>query len=172
MYVIGAQTQSTSGQTTYSNNKVYIGTDNCLYSNGSKVGLASDITTNANNISSLTTTVNGKAGTAVAIPSASSSASGIVTTGSQSFGGAKTFASTTDVSVSGSTITAAVVVSGGLGVAKKLYVGSDATVVGNLLVNSSATINSNLFVGGSIKIANSAYVKYDATNEYLYFTFD
>lgn len=61
MYVIGAQTQSTSGQTTYSNSKVYIGTDNCLYSNGSKVGLASDITTNANNISSLTTTVNGKA---------------------------------------------------------------------------------------------------------------
>lgn len=120
----------------------------------------------------LTTTVNGKAGTAVAIPSASSSASGIVTTGSQSFGGAKTFASTTDASVSGSTITAAVVVSGGLGIAKKLYVGSDATVVGNVLVNSSATINSNLFVGGSIKIANSAYVKYDTTNEYLYFTFD
>ncbi len=61
MYVIGAQNQSTSGQTTYSNSKVYIGTDNCLYSNGSKVGLASDITTNATNISNLTTTVGTKA---------------------------------------------------------------------------------------------------------------
>lgn len=37
MYIIGATSQSTSGQTTYSNSKVYIGTDNCLYSNGKKV---------------------------------------------------------------------------------------------------------------------------------------
>lgn len=44
MYIIGAQTQSTSGQTTYSNSKCYIGTDNCLYSNGSKVALSSDVT--------------------------------------------------------------------------------------------------------------------------------
>ena len=37
MYIIGASTQSTSGQTTYSNSKCYIGADNCLYSNGEKV---------------------------------------------------------------------------------------------------------------------------------------
>jgi hypothetical protein len=42
----------------------------------------------------LTTTVNGVASTAVAIPSASTSASGIVTTGEQSFTGVKKFAST------------------------------------------------------------------------------
>ena len=41
----------------------------------------------------LTTTVNGVASTAVAIPSASTSASGIVTTGEQSFTGVKKFAS-------------------------------------------------------------------------------
>lgn len=51
MYIIGAQNQSSSGQTTYSNSKCYIGTDNCLYSNGSKVALDSDLST-------LNTTVN------------------------------------------------------------------------------------------------------------------
>ena len=34
MYIIGATTQSTSGQTTYSNSNCYIGTDNRLYSGG------------------------------------------------------------------------------------------------------------------------------------------
>lgn len=37
MFIIGATTQSTSGQTTYSNSNCYIGTDNCLYSGGAKV---------------------------------------------------------------------------------------------------------------------------------------
>ncbi len=37
MFIIGATTQSTSGQTTYSNSNCYIGTDNCLYSGGKKV---------------------------------------------------------------------------------------------------------------------------------------
>lgn len=37
MYIIGASTQSTSGQTTYSNSNCYIGTDNKLYSGGKKV---------------------------------------------------------------------------------------------------------------------------------------
>lgn len=36
MYIIGAGTQSESGQTTYSNKNCYIGADNCLYSNNEK----------------------------------------------------------------------------------------------------------------------------------------
>lgn len=40
MYIIGATSQSTSGQTTYSNSNCYIGTDNKLYSGG-KVVIAS-----------------------------------------------------------------------------------------------------------------------------------
>jgi len=59
------------------------------------------------------TTVNGIAGTAVAIPSASNTASGIITTGEQTFAGIKTFANTT---ASTSTDTGAVLVGGGLGV--------------------------------------------------------
>ncbi len=43
MYIIGASSQSTSGQTTYSNSKCYIGADNCLYSDGKKVITASDL---------------------------------------------------------------------------------------------------------------------------------
>lgn len=36
MYLVGGTSQSSSGVTTYSNKNVYIGTDNCLYSNGQK----------------------------------------------------------------------------------------------------------------------------------------
>ena len=45
MYLVGATSQSSSGATTYSNTKCYIGSDNCLYSNGAKVALGSDIPT-------------------------------------------------------------------------------------------------------------------------------
>lgn len=37
LFLTGATSQTSSGTTTYSNSKVYIGTDNCLYSNGAKV---------------------------------------------------------------------------------------------------------------------------------------
>lgn len=37
LYITGATSQTSSGTTTYSNKKVYIGTDNCLYSNDNKV---------------------------------------------------------------------------------------------------------------------------------------
>ena len=37
LFLVGAESQSTSGQTTYSNKLCYIGTDNCLYSNDEKV---------------------------------------------------------------------------------------------------------------------------------------
>lgn len=39
MFIIGATSQSTSGQTTYSNSNCYIGTDNCLYSGGQKTSV-------------------------------------------------------------------------------------------------------------------------------------
>lgn len=45
LYLIGGASQSSSGVTTYSNSSVYIGTDNCLYSNGKKVAVADDIPT-------------------------------------------------------------------------------------------------------------------------------
>lgn len=44
LYLVGATSQSSSGVTTYSNKLCYVGTDNCLYSNGTKV-LTSDADT-------------------------------------------------------------------------------------------------------------------------------
>ena len=43
MYLIGATSQSTSGQTTYSNSGCYIGTDNLLYSGSKKVATEGDL---------------------------------------------------------------------------------------------------------------------------------
>lgn len=42
LFLAGATSQDTYSQT-YSNSNVYIGTDNCLYSGGNKVAVASDI---------------------------------------------------------------------------------------------------------------------------------
>ena len=67
-----------------------------------------------------------------AIPSASESASGIVTTGTQTFGGEKTFSATT---ASSSTTTGAVKISGGLGVAGHIYAGAVHNAVWNDLVD-------------------------------------
>ena len=39
LYLVGATTQSTTGQTTYSNSNCYVGTDNSLYSGGKKVSV-------------------------------------------------------------------------------------------------------------------------------------
>ena len=67
--------------------------------NGDQLGTASIINSVSNTWTAgttagptLKTTVNGVTGTAVAIPSASASASGVVTTGAQTFAGTKTFA--------------------------------------------------------------------------------
>ena len=62
MYIIGAQSQSTSGQTTYSNSKCYIGTDNCLYSNGTKVSTSDTNTTYSLSNSGSTITLTGSDG--------------------------------------------------------------------------------------------------------------
>lgn len=71
----------------------------------------------------------------VTIPSteASTSASGIVTTGAQAFAGAKTFADTTD---STNNTSGAVIVSGGLGVAGNIYAGAVYGAVWNDLSDS------------------------------------
>lgn len=61
MYIIGATTQSTSGQTTYSNKNCYIGTDNCLYSGGAKVATTSDTLANPNVLTIDSTTYDGSA---------------------------------------------------------------------------------------------------------------
>ena len=45
LYITGATSQTSSGTTTYSNQKVYIGTDNSLYSNSSKVITQADTAT-------------------------------------------------------------------------------------------------------------------------------
>jgi len=66
-----------------------------------------------------------------AIPSASASASGIVTNGTQTFAGVKTFNNTTD---STSTTTGAVIISGGLGVAKDIW----AAKYNNLTLTAAA----------------------------------
>ena len=56
MYLVGGTSQSSSGVTTYTNSKVYIGTDNELYSNGKKVAHAEDIPTTLKNPNALTFT--------------------------------------------------------------------------------------------------------------------
>ena len=63
------------------------------------------------------TAVNGIEGTAIAIPSATGSASGVVTTTTQTFAGVKTFSNTT---ASTSTTTGAVLISGGAGIAGRV----------------------------------------------------
>ena len=82
MYIIGATSQSTSGQTTYSNSKCYIGTDNCLYSNGSKVATATDLDGFASDVDVVNVT------------------------GDQTVAGTKTFSSTIAGSISGNAATA------------------------------------------------------------------
>lgn len=65
LFLTGATSQTSSGTTTYSNSKVYIGTDNCLYSNGNIV-ITPDTdnyhTTGSWNGLTYTATANGGAG--------------------------------------------------------------------------------------------------------------
>ena len=128
----------------------------------------------------IVTTINGKAGSGVAIPSASATASGVVVTGNQSFAGIKTFVDETD---SSSVDTGAVIIKGGLGIAKQLRVGTaanigttltvgtSATIGTNLTVASGANIGTNLSVGGFVKIANAVTLQYTADTESLDFIF-
>jgi hypothetical protein len=93
---------------------------------------------------------------------------GIVSCGAQTFGGAKTFSSETD---SSSAATGAVVIKGGLGVAKKLFVGTAAIVGTSLSVGTSATIGTTLSVGsgasfgGTITVAGKNIYLGNITNK-------
>ena len=100
-------------------------------------------------------TVNGQNSSYQAIPVASDTAAGAVTTGSQTFAGIKTFADTTD---SSSTATGAVIVKGGLGVAKKLYVGTAANIGTSLSVGTTATIGTTLSVGSGASFGGTITV--------------
>lgn len=67
MYIIGATSQSTTGQTTYSNSNCYIGTDNCLYSGGKKVSTADTNTTYTLTKSGSTVTLTGSDGSTTSV---------------------------------------------------------------------------------------------------------
>lgn len=51
LYLVGTMTQDANGVKTYANAKVYIGTDDCLYSNGKKVAFQEDVDNKANKTS-------------------------------------------------------------------------------------------------------------------------
>lgn len=85
-----------------------------------------------NNITLTPDAANGKITISSSYVVASTSASGIVTTDTQAFAGAKTFADTTD---STNNTSGAVIVSGGLGVAKNIYAGAVHNAVWNDLVD-------------------------------------
>lgn len=96
----------------------------------------------------------------VTLDAANDSQGGVVTTGTQDFAGIKTFVNTTD---STATSTGAVVVKGGVGIAKQLRVGGVATF--------SSTVNA---YGGTIKIGTSgesAILSYDTSTDTLTISF-
>lgn len=70
LFLVGAKVQSTSGQTTYSNDKCYVGTDNCLYSNGSKVSTTDTNTTYRLTKSGSTITLTGSDGSTTSVTDA------------------------------------------------------------------------------------------------------
>lgn len=96
----------------------------------------------------------------VTLDAANDSQGGVVTTGTQYFAGIKTFVNTTD---STATSTGAVVVKGGVGIAKQLRVGGVATF--------SSTVNA---YGGTVKIGTSgesATLSYDTSTDTLTISF-
>ena len=91
LFLIGATSQSANASTTYSNSKCYVGTDNCLYSNSTKVLTSHEyrpIQVNGTSILANTssTALNLKAGTNISL----SNSNGTVTISSTASGGGMT----------------------------------------------------------------------------------
>ncbi len=90
--------------------------------------------------------VNSSTGTGAAIPSASATASGAVTTAAQEFAGNKTFSgitSITNATASTTTSTGALIVTGGVGIGGNANIGGNLTVTGNITVNNVEMINTS-----------------------------
>ena len=94
------------------------------------------------------TTVNGVAGTAVAIPSASASASGVVTTGDQGFAGAKTFNNNI-------TVTGVATFNGN--VAMNSSVSADSLTAGSLVVNGNTSLVNTTNTASLLPHATTTY---------------
>jgi hypothetical protein len=113
----------------------------------------------------LSLNLHSKAWTTAAIPSASASASGIVTTGTQTFAGVKTFSNTT---ASTAYNKGAVVIGGGLGVAGNIYSNGSLNMTGTGTFGGDITVT-----GGDIYLGPSATDRVQMTyaNDTLTITF-
>ena len=106
------------------------------------------------------TTVNGVAGSAVTIPSASNSASGVVTTGTQTFAGAKTF--NNNISVGGTaTVTGLISGSGGLKVSGRVDGGGDDE---GIVVSPASNGYAGITLGSSQAARTTLYLLPDTTS--------
>lgn len=131
----------------------------------------------------LTLTLQSKGWTTPAIPKASSTASGIVTTGSQTFAGAKTFSGATKVTssaTSSSKTTGALIVTGGVGIGGSLYANAISSTTSlsagtSLTVGGAGTIGGDLTVnGGEIYLGTTSEhctMSYDTTTDTLTISF-
>ena len=106
-----------------------------------------------------------------AIPSATSSASGIVTTTTQSFSGIKTFENTTDTTA---TTNGAVIVKGGVGIGSSLRVGGSAYITedcavtrdlfvhgGDIYFGSSSTTRSHMIYTNDANLGDTITIEFD-----------
>ena len=168
MYIIGATSQSTSGQTTYSNSNCYIGTDNKLYSGGKVVANSTEVTTALSDAKSYTdekvaALVNsapetmdtlGELATALqnnvgvtdalntAISSKANSSEVVKLSGNQTIAGTKTFSSTISGSINGNAATAT----------KATQDGSGNVITSTYLTKTDA---SSTYLGKSAKAASA-----------------